>query len=77
MRGITNLFLISTLYRYYDTAGQEDFETLRKLAYRGCDILVIVFSIVNKDSFDNVRAKWNQDRKAHMSKAKVSQLMDS
>lgn len=61
----------SRVLRYYDTAGQEDFETLRKLAYRGCDILVIVFSIVNKDSFDNVRAKWNQDRKAHMSKAKA------
>ena len=55
----------------FDTAGQEDFETLRRLAYRDCDILVIVFSRVHKDSLDNVRTKWIKDKKQHMDKAKV------
>lgn len=42
----------------FDTAGQEDFDRLRPLAYPDSDVFLICFSVVNPASFDNVREKW-------------------
>ena len=41
-----------------DTAGQEDFASIRPLAYDGTDTLFIAFSLVGRDSFENVKTTW-------------------
>jgi small GTP-binding protein len=41
-----------------DTAGQEDFESLRHLCYPNTDIFFVVFSVDKRTSFDNAKAKW-------------------
>ncbi|KAK5625333.1 hypothetical protein RRF57_001049 [Xylaria bambusicola] len=43
----------------WDTAGQEDYERLRPLAYAKAHILLIGFSIDTPDSLDNVKHKVN------------------
>lgn len=42
----------------YDTAGQEDWETLRIMAYPDTDVIVLCFSITRADSMENVKTKW-------------------
>ncbi|KAL2925072.1 Rac-like GTP-binding protein ARAC10 [Bienertia sinuspersici] len=42
----------------WDTAGQEDYNKLRPLSYRGADVFVLAFSLVNRASFENVEKKW-------------------
>ena len=40
-----------------DTAGQEEYQSLRPLSYSNCDIFLIVFSVVDKTSFSNAKQK--------------------
>uniref|UniRef100_A0A7N1A456 Uncharacterized protein n=1 Tax=Kalanchoe fedtschenkoi TaxID=63787 RepID=A0A7N1A456_KALFE len=42
----------------WDTAGQEDYNRLRPLSYRGADVFVVAFSLINGSSFENVYKKW-------------------
>jgi len=42
----------------WDTAGQEDYTTLRTRMYRNTDIFLLCFSTVHMDSFDNLKHKW-------------------
>jgi Rho family protein len=41
----------------WDTAGQEDYERLRPLAYSKAHVLLIAFAIDTPDSLANVRHK--------------------
>ncbi len=41
----------------WDTAGQEDYERLRPLAYSKAHVILIGFSIDTPDSLDNVKQK--------------------
>jgi GTPase SAR1 family protein len=41
----------------WDTAGQEDYERLRPLAYANAHIILIGFSVDTPDSLDNVKHK--------------------
>lgn len=41
----------------WDTAGQEDYERLRPLAYANAHVILIGFSVDTPDSLDNVRHK--------------------
>lgn len=42
----------------WDTAGQEDYERLRPLAYAQSHVILIGFSVDNTESLENVRYKW-------------------
>jgi len=42
----------------FDTAGQEDFEKLRPLAYPNADVILICFSVNQPSSLKNVRDIW-------------------
>eukprot|EP00055_Hartaetosiga_balthica_P017205 m.113632 g.113632 ORF g.113632 m.113632 type:complete len:193 (-) comp9268_c0_seq1:3149-3727(-) len=42
----------------WDTAGQEDYDRLRPLAYPETHVLVICYSVDNPDSLENVTEKW-------------------
>uniref|UniRef100_A0A0C9SA71 TSA: Wollemia nobilis Ref_Wollemi_Transcript_4594_1676 transcribed RNA sequence n=1 Tax=Wollemia nobilis TaxID=56998 RepID=A0A0C9SA71_9CONI len=42
----------------WDTAGQEDYNRLRPLSYRGADVFLLAFSLISRASYENVHKKW-------------------
>jgi len=42
----------------WDTAGQEDYDTLRPLSYPMTDVFLVCFSVISETSFRNVTNKW-------------------
>ena len=47
----------------WDTAGQEKYRALTKYFYKDADIAILVYDIVNKESFDSLKNYWvNQIR---------------
>jgi Rho family protein len=44
----------------WDTAGQEDYERLRPLAYSKAHVLLIGFAVDSPDSLENVKHKVRQ-----------------
>ncbi|CAH1435138.1 unnamed protein product [Lactuca virosa] len=42
----------------WDTAGQEDYNRLRPLSYRGADVFILAFSLISKASYEKVSKKW-------------------
>merc|ERR1719385_702733 len=42
----------------WDTAGQEEFDKLRTLAYPGTDVFLLCFCVVEPISFKNLAQKW-------------------
>ncbi|KAG8866678.1 hypothetical protein FRC20_007796 [Serendipita sp. 405] len=44
-----------------DTAGQEEYERTRPLAYSGADIVLICFSVDMPDSLENIVWKWVEE----------------
>ncbi|XP_068636364.1 rac-like GTP-binding protein RAC1 isoform X2 [Aristolochia californica] len=49
----------------WDTAGQEDYNRLRPLSYRGADVFVLAFSLVSRASYENVLKKWIPELQHH------------
>eukprot|EP01018_Ginkgo_biloba_P014526 Gb_18104 [translate_table: standard] len=39
-------------------AGQEDYNRLRPLSYRGADVFLLAFSLISKASYENISKKW-------------------
>jgi small GTP-binding protein len=52
----------------WDTAGQSDYDQLRPLAYPDTSIFVVMYSVVNVESFKNVRTKWIPEIRSHCPK---------
>ena len=48
---------IHTLY-FFDSAGHEEYDRLRPLAYPNTDIFLVCFSVCDPPSFENVQEKW-------------------
>ncbi|CAH2049925.1 unnamed protein product, partial [Thlaspi arvense] len=42
----------------WDTAGQEDYNRLRPLSYRGADVFLLAFSLISRASYENIYKKW-------------------
>ncbi|KAJ4727302.1 Rac-like GTP-binding protein [Melia azedarach] len=42
----------------WDTAGQEDYNRLRPLSYRGADVFILAFSLISRPSYENISKKW-------------------
>jgi cell division control protein 42 len=49
----------------FDTAGQEDYDRLRLIAYPNTDVFLVCFSTVLPSSLDNVREKWVPETSHH------------
>lgn len=49
----------------WDTAGQEDYDRLRPLSYPSTDVFMICFSLISRDSFNNVFTKWLPEIQHH------------
>ncbi|ELP90288.1 Rho GTPase, putative [Entamoeba invadens IP1] len=54
----------------WDTAGQEEYTSLRPLSYPQTDIFVLCFSVIYKSSYTNVRDKWCKEVIHHCPTAK-------
>lgn len=54
-----------------DTAGQDDFDSLRPLCYPGTDVFLLCFSVVTPTSFHNVAEKWVPEIRKHCPKAPI------
>ncbi|KOM50097.1 hypothetical protein LR48_Vigan08g092400 [Vigna angularis] len=48
----------------WDTAGQEDYNRLRPLSYRGADVFLLAFSLISKASYENISKKGEELKKA-------------
>ncbi|KAI5148963.1 hypothetical protein ENBRE01_0640 [Enteropsectra breve] len=42
----------------WDTAGQEDYDTIRPLSYQETDLVLLCYTIENKNNLDNISSKW-------------------
>eukprot|EP01114_Cavostelium_apophysatum_P018046 TRINITY_DN549_c0_g1_i1.p1 TRINITY_DN549_c0_g1~~TRINITY_DN549_c0_g1_i1.p1 ORF type:complete len:222 (-),score=71.00 TRINITY_DN549_c0_g1_i1:91-756(-) len=49
----------------WDTAGSEEYDTLRPLSYPGTDVFLICFSLFSPESFENVTKKWYKEITEH------------
>ncbi|CAG2174710.1 unnamed protein product [Oppiella nova] len=49
----------------WDTAGHEEYDRLRNLSYPQTDVLLICYSVVNLESFENVRLIWYPEVRHH------------
>jgi len=45
----------------WDTAGQEEYDQIRILAYKGVDLILLVFSFDLKFSLQNVNERWMEE----------------
>ena len=50
----------------WDTSGWESYDQLRPLAYCHTDVIVVVFSVVEPASYENIKEKWIPEVKHHM-----------
>jgi len=55
----------------WDTAGQEQYDRLRPLCYPKTDVFLLCFSVVNPDSYSNVKDKWFPEIRHHNRDAPV------
>lgn len=49
----------------WDTAGQEDYDRLRPLAYPNTDVFMLCFSLMSETSLKNVKEKWYPEIRNH------------
>ncbi|GFY99016.1 RAC-like 2 [Actinidia rufa] len=47
----------------WDTAGQEDYNRLRPLSYRGSDVFLLAFSLISRSSYENISKKGEELKK--------------
>ena len=45
-------------YEIWDTAGQERYRALTKMIYKDASIVILVFDITRKDTFEEIRDFW-------------------
>ncbi|XP_023030035.1 cell division control protein 42 homolog [Leptinotarsa decemlineata] len=54
-----------------DTAGQEEFDKLRRLAYKDVDCFILTYAVNERSSFENVFHKWAPELRRFSPKAKL------
>ena len=59
------------LLHLWDTAGQEEMENIRSLAYDGTDIFLLFFSYDSVESLNNIRSKWAPEINSHCPKQRL------
>eukprot|EP01094_Clydonella_sp_ATCC50884_P017412 TRINITY_DN3026_c0_g1_i1.p1 TRINITY_DN3026_c0_g1~~TRINITY_DN3026_c0_g1_i1.p1 ORF type:complete len:199 (-),score=64.22 TRINITY_DN3026_c0_g1_i1:235-831(-) len=45
----------------WDTAGSDEYNTLRPLSYPGTDVFIICFALDSPASYENVKSKWHPE----------------
>ena len=54
---IFDVCLCLDLTLFFVVSGQEDYNRLRPLSYRGADVFILAFSLISKASYENVSKK--------------------
>ncbi len=44
--------------KLHDTAGQEEYDKIRRFAYEEAHVFILCYSINNDASFENIKEKW-------------------
>ena len=55
----------------WDTAGQEDYDSIRPLSYPDTDVILLCYSMDIRESFDNISTKWHTELKWYCPKVPV------
>ena len=55
----------------FDTAGQEEYDRLRTLAYPNTDVFMVCFSVASPTSFENIKEKWIPEIKHYCPKIPI------
>ena len=45
-------------YDIWDTAGQEKYRSLSKIFYSNSDVVILVYDITNRNSFEEIKKYW-------------------
>ena len=53
----------SITFDIFDTAGQEKFSPLAKIFYKDAKVIIFVYDITNKESFDKIKNYWYEEVK--------------
>ena len=63
----THIMIDDTPYNLglWDTAGQEEYDTMRPLCYPQTDVFIVCFSLVSPASYQNVTSRWVPELRAH------------
>jgi Ras homolog gene family, member A len=51
----------------WDTAGQEDYDTIRPLSYKETDLVLLCYTIENRRKLGNIKSKWMTELKNYCS----------
>ena len=57
----------SIKFEIWDTAGQEKYRALAKVFYKNAAVCILVYDIINKKSFDELKNYWISEIKANAS----------
>lgn len=57
---VAQITLASTIVKLslFDTAGQEDFDRLRPIAYQDVDVTLVCYDLTQKETLENCENKW-------------------
>ena len=59
----------------WDTAGQEKYRALAKIFYKDAKIIIFVYDITNKKSFEGIKKYWFEQVKIHSEKYSILALV--
>lgn len=59
----------------WDTAGQEIYRGLNKIFYKDAKIIVLVFDVSNKKSFDEIKNYWYQQIKENSTEKNIGKFI--
>ena len=54
-----------------DTAGQEEYEEIRKFGYSGAKVIIVGFAVNDQTTFENIKGKWLPELSDHAPEAKL------
>lgn len=54
----------------FDSAGQHDYESLREFTYKDSEVLVVCYSVVDRESFESIKDFWVPEIKNNMHRKK-------
>ena len=58
-------------FAIWDTSGQEKYRALAKQYYKDAQVIIFVYDITNKKSFDNIKNYWYNETKENVEEDNV------
>jgi len=54
----------------FDSPGQHDYEEVRAFSYKDSEVIIVCYSVTDRDTFRNVKDVWIPEAKSHMKRRK-------